>query len=85
MDVLINRKNIITILLVLALIVIIYFSANRTQHGDPVKWMKDHGTVTQRRGDPDRFCLDCHYKKFKQTKENFCNKCHRQSNVKLIE
>ncbi|WP_418790405.1 hypothetical protein [Phosphitispora sp. TUW77] len=81
----INRRNFITILLAVAFVVIVYFSVNRTQHGNPDLWIKEHGEVTERRGDPDRFCLDCHNKKFGHTKENFCNKCHISKNIDPVE
>lgn len=80
-----NRKNIITGLLVIALGVVIFLSMyNRSQHGDPGQWMKEHGEVAARHADLNDFCLDCHNKKFRHTKENFCNKCHSQTNVKLV-
>ena len=81
----INRKNLITILLAAALVFVIYFDINRTQHGNPEEWMKEHGVITERRGDPERFCLDCHSKKFSHTKENFCNKCHIPNNVEPVK
>ena len=80
-----NRKNLIPILLVVALVFIIYTYMTRTQHGNPDKWMNEHGIITERRGDPEKFCLDCHNKKFGHTKENFCNKCHKQNNIKPVE
>lgn len=81
-----NRKIIITFLLVVALIAVIYLSStDRSQHGDPAKWMKEHGTVANRHPDLNKFCLACHRKKLKQTKDNFCNDCHKKSKVKLIK
>lgn len=81
-----NRKNGITILLVLAVIAVLYFSlTSKFFHGgDRAEWMKEHGTVAKRHADLNEFCLDCHGKRG-QTKENFCNKCHQQSNVELIK
>lgn len=83
-----NRKHIITVLLVFAFIAVIYLALNnQSQHGDPVLWEKKHAEVSQiheREGKLDQFCLDCHWKEFKQTKENFCNQCHRQRKVKLV-
>jgi len=83
---LLNRKSAITVLLIIALFVVVFLSLyNRSQHGDPDKWIKEHGKVANRHADIDRFCIDCHTKKLKQTKENFCNNCHRESNVKLVK
>jgi cytochrome c553 len=82
---LLNRKNIISVLIVIALIAVIVASSNRTQHGDTAKWMKEHGVVAARHPDVNGFCVDCHQKKFKQTKENYCNKCHQQHKIKLIK
>jgi len=83
---LLNRKNIITVLLVIAFFVVVYLATtNRSQHGDRSQWIKDHPAVVARHADLDKFCLDCHRKKFNHTKDNFCNACHRQSNVKLIK
>ena len=81
-----NRKSIITVLLVAALVVVVYLAtSNRSQHGDPAKWMKQHGVVVARHKDVNGFCVDCHTKKLNQTKENFCNDCHKKSKVKLIK
>lgn len=79
-----SKKNIINVLLVAALLFVIYSSINRTQHGDGVTWVKEHGEIANRRGNPDRYCIKCHTKKMGQTKENFCNTCHKQSSVKLV-
>lgn len=81
-----NKKNIITILLVLAVAAVFYFSTtNKFFHGgDRAKWIKDHGAVANRHADLNKFCLDCHGKRG-QTKENFCNKCHQQNKVKLVK
>lgn len=82
----INKKNSITIILVIALFAVVYLSIkDRSQHGDPVKWNKEHGVIAQRHADLDKFCLDCHSKKFGHTKENFCNSCHKQANVELVK
>lgn len=81
-----NRKNIITILLLVGLVAVVYLSiTDRSQHGDKEVWMKEHGTVANRHADLDKFCIKCHSEKLGQTKENFCNKCHQQRNVKLIK
>ncbi|MHB9093907.1 MAG: hypothetical protein ACYC21_04490 [Eubacteriales bacterium] len=82
----INKKHIITVLLVLTLIVVVYFAtASRFFHGgDRDKWIKDHGAVAARHADLSKFCLDCH-KKRNETKENFCNKCHQQYKIKLVK
>lgn len=81
-----NKKNIITILLVLALVAVVYFAtSNRFFHGgNRDQWIKDHGAVAERHADLDKFCLDCHEKR-NETKENFCNRCHQQNNIKLIQ
>lgn len=71
-----NRKNIITVLLLVALVLVVYFSMNRTQHGDKTEWMGKHAEIVNRRGNPDRFCLECHTEKRGETNENFCQKCH---------
>lgn len=77
-------KRIINLLLVLGFIFVIYHSVNRTQHGDPAQWIKEHGAVVNRRGNPDEFCIKCHTKEQGQTKENFCNGCHSKYNVKAV-
>lgn len=71
-----NRKNIITVLLLIGLALVIYFSMNRTQHGDKAEWMKKHAEIVNRRGNPDRFCIECHTDKRGETNENFCQRCH---------
>lgn len=80
-----NKKHIITVVLIAAFLAVIYLSSNRTQHGDQAKWLKEHGEITERRGDPDEFCLDCHNKKFGQTKENFCNSCHSRNGIEPVK
>lgn len=73
---LLNRKNLITAALLVALLLIIYFSMNRTQHGDKAEWLREHAAVVERRGNPERFCIECHKDKRGETMENYCNKCH---------
>ena len=81
-----NRKNIITFLLLAAFFVVVFLAlTQRSQHGDRAQWIKDHGAVAARHSDLDRFCLECHGKKYNQTKDNFCNACHRVENVELIK
>lgn len=81
-----NRKTLITGLLIVALIAIVYFSTtNRSQHGDGAKWIVEHGAVANRHPDLDKFCLGCHKEKLGQNKNNFCNKCHQESNIKLVK
>lgn len=80
-----NRKNIISVLLILAVVAVFYFWATRTEHGNPAQWIKNHGAVASRHEDINKFCVDCHTKKLKQTKDNFCNECHKRSNIKLIK
>jgi len=84
---LLNRKNIITVVLVIAFIAVIVLAAtNRSRHGDPKEWEKKHAEVAQQHaGQLDEFCLDCHNKEFNHTRENFCNQCHRARKVKPVE
>lgn len=79
------KKHIITVLIVIGLVFVIYNSATRTQHGDVNQWIKEHGEVVNRRGNVDEFCIKCHTKQFKQTKENFCNTCHAQNNIPPVK
>lgn len=82
-----NRKNFITALIVLGVILVIYFwLSNRTWH--PENWQTQHKVVYNRlkKGDMEKKnCLDCHEKKYKQSKANFCNKCHLAKGLKPIE
>lgn len=62
-----------------------YLSA--TNHGDKQVWIKNHKETYNRLKKSNleyKNCLGCHEKKFKQTKENFCNKCHRESGVQPV-
>ena len=81
-----NKKNMITVLLVLALAAVVYFAtASRFFHGgDRDKWIKEHGVVANRHADLNKFCLDCHTKRG-ETKEGFCNKCHQQYKIKSVK
>lgn len=69
-------KNVINVLLVAALVFVVYSSVNRTQHGDRAEWIQKHGEIVDRRGNPEKFCIKCHTKKYGQTKQNFCDSCH---------
>lgn len=80
-----TRKHIVTVLLLIGLIFVIYNATNRTQHGDRGQWIKEHGEVVNRRGNVDNFCIKCHTKQFKQTKENFCNTCHAKNNIPPVK
>lgn len=74
--VVLNRKNMITVLLIIGLLLVVYFSVTRTQHGDKTEWLKKHGTIAERRANPGKFCIECHTEERGQTQENYCNKCH---------
>lgn len=81
-----NRKHIMTGVLLLALVVVIYLAMTEKRiHPPREQWIKDHKITVQRNKSPEKFCYDCHKKKFGQTKENFCNDCHKKSGVPLMK
>ncbi len=81
-----NKKHFVTAAIILALLLVIYFSmtANRI-HPPEAEWVAKHGETVLRNKNPDKFCLDCHKKKFGHTKENFCNTCHKQKGVPPVK
>ncbi|ADG82007.1 hypothetical protein Tfer_0095 [Thermincola ferriacetica] len=81
-----NKRVFISIALVVALLLVIYFSVTAKRiHPPKEEWLVKHKEVVARNQNPDKFCLDCHYKKFGHTKENFCNKCHKESGVRPVK
>lgn len=81
-----NKKNLITLALVVAFIAVIVLATTEDRYHPPKEqWLKKHATTVTRNKNSDEFCLGCHNEKFGHTKENFCNDCHKASNVKPIE
>lgn len=59
-----------------------------TNHGDRNEWIKNHQYTYNRLVKSNleyKNCLGCHKEKSNQTKENFCNKCHKESGVPLVK
>lgn len=82
-----ERKHIVTIAIVVAMIAVFYMWATRWQnvpHPVGEGWLKEHKVIVIRNGNPDRFCLKCHNKRG-QTKENYCNDCHVKKGVKKLK
>ena len=82
-----NKKHLISALLVLAVIAtfVLYFT-NRRWHPD--NWITEHKVVYNRLKSGNleyKNCLKCHEELRKQNKANFCNKCHKENGVKLVD